>query len=207
MALEEKVEWEIAKQSITADEDFMNIKEGKLLRVDIACGDSKREGFVGIDLHKTDSTDIEHNLLEFPWPIESESVYEFYCSHFVEHIPIQLKDGSYGMNKFMEEIWRCLIPGGTIHIIAPYYTSIRAHQDPTHCRSITELTFTYYNKVMVNAMKVGHYMANCNFDSVSKTYMLNAEWESKAPDAQEWARKHYFNVVADIAFVLRKIDL
>ena len=208
MALAEKTGWDVAKQEITADEDFTNIKDEKLIRVDLACGNNKKEGFVGVDLHKTEKSDVVHNLLEeFPWPFKDNSVYEFFCSHFVEHIPIQLKDGSYGMNKFMEEIWRCLIPGGIIHIIAPYYTSIRAWQDPTHCRGITELTFTYYNKDIVTSMGVGHYMANCNFAPVSKTYALNPEWESKSDEAREFARKHYYNVVADISFVLRKIDL
>ena len=208
MALAEKVEWEIAKQNITADEDFTNLKEEKLVRVDLACGNNKKDGFVGIDLHRTEKVDIVHNLLEeFPWPLKDNSVYEFYCSHFVEHIPIQLKDGLYGMNKFMEEVWRCLIPGGIIQIVAPYYTSIRAHQDPTHCRSITELTFGYYNKKIVESMGVGHYMGKCNFESISKTYALYPEWEAKHPDAQEWARQHYYNVVADISFVLRKIEL
>lgn len=208
MALVEKTGWEVAKQDISADEDFTNVKDEKLIRVDLACGNNKKEGFVGADLHKTETSDVVHNLLEdFPWPFEDNSVYEFFCSHFVEHIPIQLKDGSYGMNRFMEEVWRCLIPGGIIHIVAPYYTSVRAWQDPTHCRGITELTFSYYNKDVVASMGVGHYMAKCNFASVSKTYALNPEWESKSDEAREFARKHYYNVVADIAFVLRKINL
>lgn len=207
MALEEKVGWERARQEITADEDFSLVKQKEPVRVNLACGNNKKDGYIGIDLHKTDTADIAHNLLEFPWPFEDSSVYEFYCSHFVEHIPIQLSDGSYGMNKFMEEVWRCLMPGGTIHIVAPYYTSIRAHQDPTHCRSITELTFTYYNKDVVKSMGVDHYMAKCNFAPVSKTYALYPEWEAKADEVREFARKHYYNVVADISFVLRKIEL
>jgi len=207
MALEEKVEWGTARQHPTADEDFSLPKGKDLIKVNLACGQQKKEGFIGIDKIKTDATDIVHDLYQFPWPFEDNSIYEFNCEHFVEHIPIQLADGAFGMHRFMEEVWRCLMPGGTITIIAPYYTSIRAWQDPTHTRCITELTFTYYQKKIAAAMNVDHYAAKCNFEPVSRTYGLTPEWEASAEEARQWAMKHYFNVVADIQFVLRKIDL
>ena len=208
MALEERIEWGTAKQDITADESFTKPQGEKLMKVELACGQVKKDGWVGIDAVKESGADIVHNLMEFPWPLEDNSVYEFNCEHFVEHIPIQLKDGSYGLNRFMEEVWRCLMPGGTIRIVAPYYTSIRAWQDPTHCRAITDVTFTYFNKKCVEAMKVDHYSGmKCNFEPISRIYGITPDWEAAAEEARTWAMKHYFNVVADIAFVLRKIDL
>lgn len=207
MALEERTEWGTAKQSITADEDF-SIPEGKqLVKLNLACGNNRREGYVGVDLHKTDAVDVQQDLLKFPWAFEDNSIYEIFCSHFVEHIPIQLPDGQYGMNAFMEECYRILMPGGTMHIVAPYYTSVRAWQDPTHCRAITELTFQYYSQKFAKAIGVDHYIAKCNFEPISKTYALNPEWEAKSEEAREWARKHYYNVVADISFVIRKAEL
>jgi predicted SAM-dependent methyltransferase len=56
------------------------------IRLDLACGQSPREGFEGVDFfapnakHKVD-------LLKFPWPWADNSVDEINCSHFVEHIP------------------------------------------------------------------------------------------------------------------------
>ena len=208
MALEEKVEYEIAKQDISADEDFSHPpKDKELKRVNLACGQTKHEGYVGIDSVATEAADVVHDLMTFPWPFEDESIYEFECSHFVEHIPIQLKDGSFGLIRFMEEVWRCLIPGGTIHITAPFYTSMRAWQDPTHTRAITDVTFTYFNKKLVEAMNMDHYSGKCNFEQLSRKYYITPEWEAAAEEARTWAMKHYFNVVADIGFVLRKIEL
>lgn len=208
MALEEKIEWETAEQDITQDGDFSREKPEKdLKRVNLACGQMKKEGYIGIDSVATEAADIVHDLFNFPWPFEDNSVYEFECSHFVEHIPIQLKDGSFGMIRFMEEVWRCLIPGGTIHITAPYYTSMRAWQDPTHTRGITDVTFTYFNKKLVEAMKMDHYSGKCNFEQLSRKYYLNPEWEGAADEARTFVTKTYFNVVADIGFVLRKIEL
>jgi hypothetical protein len=208
MALEERIEFGTAKQMITADEAFTLPESDKLIKVNIACGQQKIEGYLGIDKIKTESTDIVHDLFEFPWPFEDNSIYEFNCEHFVEHIPIQLKDGSFGLNRFMEEVWRCLTDKGTIRITCPYYTSMRAWQDPTHTRAITDVTFLYFNKKHAEAMKVDHYSAmKCNFEPVSRTYGITPDWEGAAEEARQWAMNHYFNVVADIAFVLRKIDL
>lgn len=208
MTVEAKVEWGTARQDIEADSDFTKPQTEQLLKVDLACGTMKRDGFIGIDIVQTEKTDIVHDLLKFPWPLKDASVLEFHCSHFVEHIPIQLDDKSYGLQRFMEEVWRCLTPGGTIVINAPYYTSMRAWQDPTHTRAITDVTFNYFNKEQAKNMTVDHYSAmNCNFKVLTMTYGLLPEYEALSDEARTYAAKHYFNVVADIGFVLQKIDL
>lgn len=207
MALEPRTEWGTAKQDITSDPDFTRPEGKKLIKVELACGQNKKDGWIGMDKVKTAQTDIVHDLLTFPWPLDDASIYEMNCEHFVEHIPIQLADGSYGLHKFMEEVYRCLMPGGTIRFVAPYYTSIRAWQDPTHTRAISEVTFEYYNKKNSEAMHVDHYGAKCNFEAVSKVYGITPEWEASSDEARQWAMKHYFNVVADIEVVLRKVDM
>lgn len=208
MALEERVEFGTARQYPTADDAFTIPKSEKLIRVNLACGQQVKEGFIGIDAVKTKSADIVHDLYNFPWPFEDNSIYEFNCEHFVEHIPIQLKDGSFGLNRFMEEVWRCLVDKGTIRIVAPYYTSMRAWQDPTHTRAITDVTFLYFNKKHAEAMSVDHYSGiKCNFEPISRVYGITEEWEGAAEEARAWAMRHYFNVVADIEVILRKIEL
>lgn len=206
MALEDRVEFGTSKQGINQLDDF-SVDEGKtLLRVDLACGQKKKEGHKGVDKYQVDGVDIVHDLLSFPWPFESDSVYEFNCEHFVEHIPIQLADGSYGLNRFMEEVWRCLMPKGTIRICAPHYMSQEAFQDPTHCRSITDRTFMYYNQKIVDGM-LDHYFGKCNFEEVSKTRIIDPAFESKGEVARRWAMEHYWNVVKEIQFTLRKAPL
>jgi predicted SAM-dependent methyltransferase len=138
MPLEERVEYGTARQEIDQLEDFKVDRGENLLKVDLACGQKKKEGFKGIDQANIEGVDYVHNLMEFPWPFEDGSVYEFNCSHYVEHIPIQLLDGTYGLNRFMEEVWRCLMDKGTIAIQCPYYMSIECWQDPTHTRAITD---------------------------------------------------------------------
>lgn len=204
MSLEDKTEFGTAGQLITNDEDFKLPED--LLRYDLACGQHPKEGFKGVDIAKTDETDIVHDLLEFPWPFEDRSVYEFNCEHFVEHIPIQLPDGSNGLVRFMEEAYRCLRDHGIIRIVAPHYASIEAWQDPTHYRAITEKTFLYFDRRITKGA-LDHYTGNCDFEQISRTFVMGPEWEGKSDDARTFARNHYINTIKEIQVVLKKRPL
>ena len=57
-----------------------------------------------------------------------------------------------------------VIPGGTATIIAPYYTSMRAWQDPTHKRAISEATFLYANNEWRRTKGLDHYPITCDWD-------------------------------------------
>src|ERR1044071_8447624 len=106
------------------------------IRLDLACGNNKREGFIGIDqsLEKTQA-DVAHDLESYPWPFSEGYADEVFCSHFIEHVV--------DLIAFMNEVWRVMKSGGTATFVAPYYTSVWAIQDPTHKRSISEQTFLY----------------------------------------------------------------
>lgn len=206
MALETRIEIGTAKQGINKLEGF-DVDEGKeLLKVDLACGQRKKEGFKGLDQANIEGVDIVHNLMEFPWPFKDEEVYEFNCEHYVEHIPIQLLDGTYGLHRFMEEVYRCLMPGGTIRIAAPYFMSEQAFQDPTHTRGITDRTFVYYNQNVVQGA-LDHYLPKCNFVEISKTKVIDPSFEGKGESARRWAIQHYWNVVIEAQYTLRKMPL
>lgn len=204
--LEERIEYGTAAQELNQLEDYVVDKGEKLLHVDLACGQRKKEGFKGVDRSKTDAADYVHDLMVYPWPFKDGEVYEFNCSHYVEHIPIMLADGSYGLNRFMEEVWRCLMLKGTISIQAPYYMSQECWQDPTHCRAITDRTFMYYNQNVTEGT-LDHYMPQCNFEVVSQTKVIDPSMEAKGEQARRWAIEHYWNVVKEVQYVLRKVPL
>jgi len=165
------------------------------VRIDLACGQNKQPGFIGIDIAQVDGVDKVMDLEVFPWDIESNSVDEIFCSHYVEHTP--------DLIKFMEECYRILKPGGTMKVISPYYTSMRCWQDPTHKRAISEATFLYFNKNWRELNKLTHYNINCDFD-YSYGYDWSQDWITRSPVARAFAVKHYNNVVNDIHVVLTK---
>ena len=205
MALETQTEFGTARQMIETDEDFSRrVDDVDLVRVDLACGQRKKDGFIGVDKVATDKTDRVHDLMTFPWPFKDEEVYEFNCEHFVEHIPMTLPSGENGLIRFMEEAYRCLMPGGTIRIAAPYYSSIEAWQDPTHVRAISERTFVYFDRKAMLAADLDHYDIKTNFEAVSRIYRLHPECEAYSEERRSHMIKYYWNVVQEFQIVLRK---
>jgi len=209
-------------------------------RLNLACGNNKIEGYYGIDLVKTESADIQMDLELFPWDIESESVEEIICSHYVEHTPmetyakrlikylnesntfdeyktkvaqIDLNAPSDGLILFMQECYRILkseitdpdgrVHGGTMKIIAPYYTSMRCWQDPTHRRAISEATFLYFNKAWREANRLEHYGIVSDFDYVYG-YDISGDYANKHEEVRNFGIMHYLNIVNDIHVTLTK---
>lgn len=186
---------------ISTEKDFSSVGTDDLskiglLRVDLACGQNKREGFIGVDSADVPDVNIKHNLNVYPYPFEDGEVFEIHCSHFIEHVA--------DFYKFMRECYRILMDQGVITILAPYYTSIRAVQDPTHIRFINEMMFQYLKRDWRKANKIDHYGAgDIDFNIDSIRYYYSPEWITRSDEAREFARRHYYNVVDDIEVVLR----
>jgi SAM-dependent methyltransferase len=170
-------------------------KQNKPIKINIACGQQRQEGFIGIDKVKTEVTDIIQDLETYPWPLEDDSVDEIVCSHYIEHT----KD----LIKFVDEMYRIMKKGAKATIVAPYYASMRAIQDPTHVRSICEATFLYFNKGWRDTNKLDHYQIASDFD-FSYGYSVSPEWTNRSEDARVFAMKHYINVINDIHVILTK---
>lgn len=169
-------------------------------KVDLACGDNKREGFIGIDKFKTPSVDIVHDLLTYPWPFPDEYVDEAHSSHFFEHIP--------GMErpKFIEELYRVLKPKAQCTFIVPDGNSNRMYQDFTHqWPPVVPEAFLYYNRAWREANKLthGYYDLKCDFD-FTYGYQVGGSWAIRNEEARNFALIHYRNVATDIIITLIK---
>lgn len=174
------------------------------LKLDLGCGENKREGFLGVDLLA--NADLQLDLLKFPWPWKDGTIEEVWCSHFFEHIP--------GMTriKFMDELWRILIAplegkpetGGRCTIIVPYWSSPRAIQDPSHqWPPVSENSFLYFNKGWRDANKLNHYLGKCDFD-FTYGYLADEETAKRNQETQVFYIKHYLNAVNDLQVNLVK---
>jgi predicted SAM-dependent methyltransferase len=214
MPLEIRTQGEEARQDITADESFSDIKLNVDQRLDIGCGQRLEKGWTGIDIVDEkdakvpeESKYIKHDILSFPWPIENNSIYEAKCSHVVEHIPHYVPGypiHKNGLIMFMEEVYRILMVQGIFIIDCPYYSSQRMHQDPTHVRSITENTFRYFDPKWMAEIGMDHYGIKTNFEILSTKLILDPDFEPKNRAAQMYSIKYVLNAVQDIHIVLRK---
>jgi predicted SAM-dependent methyltransferase len=182
--------------------------EKEKVRVDLACGARKKEGCIGVDVVDIEGVDIVHDLTNYPWPFEDNSVDEVYSHHYIEHIPHDIhneKDKRDGLIQFVDEIYRILKPGGKAVLVAPYYTSMRAFQDPTHERFICDGTFYYFNKEWRegDTQKLGHYNIKSDFDMVFSYYITN-EMTLKSEEVRKKAFSNDWNVIEDIQADLTK---
>lgn len=174
-----------------------------ILKLDLGCGKrpenhhTRVAGFTGVDIADIEGVDIVHDLTTYPYPFKDESVDEIFNSHFIEHMTGEEQI------RFFEECYRILKPGAKMTCIAPYYNSMRAWQDPTHKTAISEARFLYYNKDWRDMNNLSHYNINCDFD-FTYGYAFSKDWVSRNQEAQQFALKHYTNVVDDIHVTLTK---
>jgi hypothetical protein len=137
----------------------------KPLNIDLGCGKAKRPGFLGIDRRRFEGVDGVTDLTKSRWIFEQStlggvellqsgegefilpdsSVTEAHCSHFLEHLEHNQRRPE--RVRFMNELWRVLVPGGKATIITPHWASNRAYGDFTHAdKPVSEMFYAYLDK-------------------------------------------------------------
>lgn len=177
-------------------------------KLDLGCGRNLQKGFTGVDIVGKPQTDahIVHDLMSFPWPFKDNSIKEVHSSHYLEHI--KHGDGYHDpFFQFFDELYRILKPGGLARFVVPYWSSVRAIQDPTHMRSIGEPTFFYLSQQWRKMNKLEHYPIKCNFDLVKVDHAISEEFVGRAQDAVAYQAMHNLNVVNDIMVTIKKAKL
>lgn len=167
------------------------------MKLDLACGQRKELGYEGVDIAALPGVDHVVDLEMFPWPFDDNVVEAIHCSHYVEH--------TYDLMAFMDEIWRICAPGALIKIIHPYYTSIRAFQDPTHRRFLGEQSWAYFDANWRKREGLDHYPLVCHYDVVEFGYSVNNDFAGLPPDELRQAITHQWNVVDDLHITLRVV--
>lgn len=170
----------------------LQVEKKEPLKLDLGCGQNKKEGFQGVDIWEGPGVDFVVDLFSLPLPFEDGSVGEIFASHFFEHVPQEKRFG------LMDELYRVLIPGGKITFITPYWASARAVQDPTHMwPPITESSYLYFNKGWRETNKLTHYKVSCDFD-FTYGFILDPETNLKNAETQGFWVRHYVNSASDL---------
>jgi SAM-dependent methyltransferase len=120
--------------------------------LDLGCGSTPRnpfeaENFYGIDLFEQSEQNIKvADLTIHPIPF-ADNTFDYITAYdFIEHIPRVLysPSRSFPFINVMNEIFRCLKPGGYFFSHTPAYPYSPLFRDPTHVNYITEETFSIY---------------------------------------------------------------
>ncbi len=86
----------------------------KLLKLNLGGGPKKIPGYTNVDaLEWNGATDIVHNLTEYDWPFEQNTVDEIFTEEFLEHISFKQ---TYNV---LSECYRILKPRSKIQIQVP----------------------------------------------------------------------------------------
>lgn len=169
-----------------------------MVKLDLGCGANKKEGYTGVDKAQIEGVDVVWDLRVSPWPFENESVDEVRCSHFFEHLTGEERI------LFMNELQRILKVGGKAEVICPYYSSMRAVQDPTHkWPPVCEASFLYFNKEWRDQNHLSHYGIEADFD-FTYGYVLAPELQMRADEYRNFAFGHYLNSITDCQINLTK---
>lgn len=194
--------------------------EPVLLKLDLGCGPSKKEGFTGVDRLAFDGkVDVVLDLLELrpgvpewkplmrpttngkeifqPWPWVDDSVSEVHCSHFYEHLT------PYERVHFWNELYRVLKKDAPITLITPSYANERAYGDLSHAWPPVVGFGWYYLSKEWRKGNAPHLPLECDFEA-SWGGTIAPPWNLRNQETQIFAMTHYREVVLDMTATLKK---
>ena len=190
------------RSSIQQPEVEMPVETPPLKKLDLACGSNKADGFIGVDICKTDAVDVVHDLNQTPWPFEDDSIDEARCSHFFEHLDSKERVS------FMNELYRILKKGAGCMFITPRGFD-RQVQDFSHkWPPIVQASYCYYDKEWYKANKLEHYIElhgiACNFEVRPMQISVTPDFATRPDEHKMFAINYYSNVAVDLVVVMVK---
>ena len=197
-----------------------------MLKIDLGCGKNKRPGFLGIDRRQFHGVDGVTDLTQRSWifrqptlgsldllqcgdgefVLPDNSVTEAHCSHFLEHLEHNQRYPE--RVRFMNELWRVLVPGGKATIITPHWASNRAYGDFTHAdKPVSEMFYAYLDQswrdgnAPDNDAEYNPDGYNCDFHS-KIGYIPHPDLENLQPEHRGLALSWYKEAAMDLHVVL-----
>ena len=161
------------------------------IHVDLGSGITPRNPFqakqlIATDFHAMhigkDGTLFVKSDLTKKLPFKNDSISSFSAYDVLEHIPRwERVNGKieFPFINLMNEIYRCLKPGGYFLAVTPYFPRQEAFQDPTHINMITKSTIRYFANPEPWAKLLGYNLKN-GFDAI-----VNVPLRGSGPVSQE----------------------
>ena len=158
--------------------DFSVVDSGGLKLIDLDFPDN----CVRIDIDPDCHPDIIWDLNNMPWPVDSSSCDQIYAFEILEHFGSQ-GDAKSFFDAF-KEIHRILVPGGTIYISCPHWSSQWAWGDPGHRRIVglesivflNQKNYTEVGSTMMTDYRKMHWPKEYTFESVDR-FIIGAPGE------------------------------
>jgi SAM-dependent methyltransferase len=139
--------------------------------LNLGCGFDPMDRAVNHDRVKhSDFVDVEWDLERLPWPFPADGFSLVVAHDVMEHI-------SHPVQKWLDEIWRILKPGGVVRLRVPAWDNPVSYRDPTHVRVFHEETFDYWDpeKEMHRNYGVYYFGESAKWWTVSNVSRINAD--------------------------------
>lgn len=179
-----------------------------MVKLDLGCGYSKAEGFIGVDRFVLPGVDIIADLNHF-LPIKDNSADLVMCSHSLEHVE--------NLHETMKEIYRICRHKAQVCIIAPY--GVESLTNPFHKQIFNEHTPRFWTncpQTLINPAEYYHphaggswglassdnSPAEMDFRCLRMEFFYFPEYRSLSEEEQRSARKKYLNVCDQIIYHL-----
>lgn len=109
-------------------------------RLNLGCGNKKRDGYVGVDRYPCEAADLLCDLTK-TLPFATGSVDEIVLDNVIEHI--------FDIPALLKELVRVARRKSRIIIITPHFTSLSSWKDPTHIHHLSYFSFDHFEQASV----------------------------------------------------------
>jgi predicted SAM-dependent methyltransferase len=165
----------------------------EIIRLDIGCGKTTPEGWIGIDAIDFGQKHVHDVRKGIPYP--DDSVDEVRSSHFVEHLT-----GAERIS-FFNDLWRVMKKDATSLIVTPNWSHSCAYGDPTHQWPPMSQWYPLYLHKDWRAANAPHAPYTCHFDHV-----IAGSWdqslELRNGEYKQFGMNHYTNAWRDLIVTL-----
>lgn len=107
------------------------------MKINLGCGNKRKDGYVGIDMFACEAVDIIANVAE-GIPLADGTVTDVWMDNFIEHVP--------DIPRLMRELHRVCAAGARITAFTPHYSSIASWRDPTHIHHLSYFSMDHFEK-------------------------------------------------------------
>lgn len=172
-------------------------------KLNLGCGRMKlpaNEGWINVDANPAMEPEKTLNLDLINWGLVFHKDHFEFCviSHLIEHI----KD----LVAFMQGIHYCMKEGAKVFIVAPYAWSNAAVEDPTHCRYITENSFSVFDRGTLHKQAAHGYEFDCDFKHIQVAFVPTVKYRGiKDPEELMRLKETRINIVRDVQILLETV--
>jgi hypothetical protein len=106
------------------------------VRLNLGCGNTRLDGFIGLDLHPCAGADVVGSLLSLP--LVDGCAEEVLLDNVIEHV--------LDIPALLAEVRRVCKPGARVKIVTPHFTSLASWRDPTHLHHLSFFSMEHFAK-------------------------------------------------------------